>query len=1022
MNKTISIYLQETGSNALIDIPCRLYKGSYKDKQINVYVPKSLLFEAEDTSLVNTINIGAILTAENGTQTTTVPYYPNYVQDEIVNGVEYAVYSLSMPNTFTAFVGTQTIVVNVVNIDNTDALNPVVLEITTTQTVELVINQSANISQEEVIEADQVTLINAELQDIQTTLAGKQNIQDATLQTTSKTVPGSINEINNLANSSASTIETQGQSITQLQTDVAELQAKMAGAEIPVGEISGESLPTNAQLDAYVLSETGSAPQPNNVIIFTLIVPNGTDRVYKYIYVSPEYGWADYEIPALEHARNGTFGSVEGTYGIDSQNETLVNIVDGEIKDIYYKDNNNNYSNVRDALNTIKQVQDDIIDGTQVVAQSTRAIQDQLGNVINTTYAEASQVYTKTQSDEKYLSKTYTNIYYYATDGLVDDVPTTPASGIQFTQVVDTIGETEICSCDRTTTGDYHFTKNSSDTSSIVLATDVNCSLQFRLETYANETILAADLSDVMQFTANTPQTLDITTIYSDLGTQEIDVPTGSTITKVLYAISTDTTAKTVYLYSNTTYPSTYQLNAQSIVLTLNTINGLKSVNIASTDWTDNGDDTYTVVIPQVEHQQPASTKYILELQKQVTANSYQYIAFTPIVADSGDITITTNEAIDCVLLIGSSLATDERAIFYVTNPTVAQEIDYNQYGAMKVTQTTTPVALTLVAPTDVSKFYAFFITNDGNSTETINWNGEDIAPGSGLQFRWDGAQWIVGEQPTSTAEIYDDANDQLLSTTLNQMQDAIANNTSDITTLGSTKADTSALADYVPTTRTINSQALTSDITLTASDVGAYTTTETDDAISTAISGKEDVSNKVTSISSSSTDTEYPSAKCVYDELANKQGNITVSVTGNGNAITSASLEANNTLSLTKDDTFLTSHQSHYMHMIKFYSGGMYFTTCIINTSQTQFNKTTFTNWLYNNGFRESVDLSGQTSADTSQGRYMASGKDANNNVISSVASGAQGILNYFTSSTTGTPLIVSAITVTFVDVVIEI
>lgn len=31
-------------------------------------------------------------------------------------------------------------------------------------------------------------------------------------------------------------------------------------------------------------------------------------------------------------------------------------------------------------------------------------------------------------------------------------------------------------------------------------------------------------------------------------------------------------------------------------------------------------------------------------------------------------------------------------------------------------------------------------------------------------------------------------------------------------------------------------------------------------------VSGKEDTTNKVTSISSSSTDTQYPSAKCVYD------------------------------------------------------------------------------------------------------------------------------------------------------------
>jgi len=35
-------------------------------------------------------------------------------------------------------------------------------------------------------------------------------------------------------------------------------------------------------------------------------------------------------------------------------------------------------------------------------------------------------------------------------------------------------------------------------------------------------------------------------------------------------------------------------------------------------------------------------------------------------------------------------------------------------------------------------------------------------------------------------------------------------------------------------------------------------------------VSGKESTSNKVISLSSSSTDTEYPSAKCVYDIVGN--------------------------------------------------------------------------------------------------------------------------------------------------------
>ena len=37
-----------------------------------------------------------------------------------------------------------------------------------------------------------------------------------------------------------------------------------------------------------------------------------------------------------------------------------------------------------------------------------------------------------------------------------------------------------------------------------------------------------------------------------------------------------------------------------------------------------------------------------------------------------------------------------------------------------------------------------------------------------------------------------------------------------------------------------------------------------------TSLTGKEDTSNKVTSLSSASTNTQYPSAKCMYDILGN--------------------------------------------------------------------------------------------------------------------------------------------------------
>ena len=48
-------------------------------------------------------------------------------------------------------------------------------------------------------------------------------------------------------------------------------------------------------------------------------------------------------------------------------------------------------------------------------------------------------------------------------------------------------------------------------------------------------------------------------------------------------------------------------------------------------------------------------------------------------------------------------------------------------------------------------------------------------------------------------------------------------------------------------------------------------------------ISGKENSSNKVTSLSSSSTDTEYPSAKCVYDLVGNIETILATLTTGGG-------------------------------------------------------------------------------------------------------------------------------------------
>ena len=921
---TIKIYFNENGTidRLVKDFP--LYQGAYQNKLLNVFIPTSILQPeivthegntlVEEYSAGTAMKIGMSFTTQNGQTRTSEPRLMRFLKTLTYQNVEYALYERMLPQEFTLYAGqgANAPILNVsavvVNFDTDPAT---IIRVITTQTCALDVMESTSLDAD-VQEASPFDEVLAEQTAIQQTLidldTNKQDKVDNRLAPEDdKNLVSVVNTIYADNQTQQGTINDHTLQITALENAVSALEAEKAGAEIPIGSMRGSTMPTATQLNNEVETQTGDDPTPNNVIIFTLLVEGGTDRTFKFVYVRDNYvnaadafypsglnGWTYYEIPAQEHASNGTYGSIQGTYGIGSTNAVLMNISDGEITNIYYKDPTNNYRIVQEDLNTLRAVQSNIIDGTQIVHEAEYATKDAGNNVINETYAPISDVYTKSQSDAKYLSKTYTNIYYYSADGLVDDVPQTPASGIQFTTEINSNDAILVCNCSRTTTGDYHFTKNSTDSSSIALMTDVDCQLHFILYTYANNVQLSAETTETMTFTANELQRVDITSIYNRMESPEVDVPIGSTFSKRLYVVSDDDAEITLYLYSNTTFPSTYQLNAQSIVLNINTINGLKPVYIQSTDWTDNGNDTYTVVVPQTEHQQPASTRYFLELQKAINATTYQYIAFTPIVDESGDITITANEAIDCVLLIGSNLSTDEKGIITITNPTVAQEIDYNLYGAMKVTQTTQPVALNLLPPTDASKFYAFFITNDTNSTETINWNGEDIAPGSGLQFRWDGAQWIVGEQPTSTTEIYDDGNDQLLSTTITQLENGISTNANNITTLQNTKQNTLTF-DPAPTDTSTNP----------VTSGGVYT----------ALSSKEDTTNKVTSMSNSSTNTQYPGAKCVYDAINNRNPSTTINATWTTSSSTInqilnvGGVTTMNTLTLASAYTFTAGH-----------------------------------------------------------------------------------------------------------------
>lgn len=98
---------------------------------------------------------------------------------------------------------------------------------------------------------------------------------------------------------------------------------------------------------------------------------------------------------------------------------------------------------------------------------------------------------------------------------------------------------------------------------------------------------------------------------------------------------------------------------------------------------------------------------------------------------------------------------------------------------------------------------------------------------------------------------------DNLVNAVVNKISAVVNNHNS------SSNAHSSLLSDYLQR----------SDVkdNLTSNNTDQPLSAKQGKELKTLIDSKEDKSNKVTSISSSSTDTQYPSAKCVYDNVKDK-------------------------------------------------------------------------------------------------------------------------------------------------------
>ena len=176
--------------------------------------------------------------------------------------------------------------------------------------------------------ASSATEANNAIAALQTTV--REHTDDiADLMTKDRELEGKVK-----TNSDAIAANTSG--INKNSDDIAKLEQAAYGGETPIGTYpSAATLPTDAQLTAFVQQEVSRVPKLGDVVLFTQIVTGGTDKSYKFMYTAT--GWSNYVIPTVESASNTDKGILQGTLN-DASGNIQVSIVAGKVADILVKD------------------------------------------------------------------------------------------------------------------------------------------------------------------------------------------------------------------------------------------------------------------------------------------------------------------------------------------------------------------------------------------------------------------------------------------------------------------------------------------------------------------------------------------------------------------------------------------------------------------------------------------------------------------------------------------------------------
>lgn len=545
---TIKIYLKPSGRFAELYKDFPIFKNAYQNKLVDVYVPKSVLFANEQGTFTNAVKMAGILTAETGAEVTTDSYYLDYLKDVTINNVEYAVYERVLPKELTVFAGSHTIVVNVLSIDDTDTSIPAFIQVVTTQTTNLLVQNSAYIGDATETEVSKDEQIIAGIS------TNRQNISDLQGRT--------------------ATLETQTaentQNIAKNRNDIDIIKQAVGTGEDFIGTLVVDSVPTEEVLNNFVEQEKSRIPKLGDSVIVTLQIAGDTDKNYKYIYNGRK--WTYYEIPPIELSSNGTHGLIEGTFGVGLDYNTLVDVSGGQIRNIYIKGNDGNYRNLQDYVNVNSQDIEDIINGDTVVGEAMKAVEDGFGNNIANTYLTQVLGATKQFVRDYAQPREFGNVYFISANGYTLNIPTTPENGVQFTTTTSDVGSYQIFQLSKTNRASFDLTSINGYANNIYISASENCSVQFRLTTeYRKQggdwTYLNVELSNMLSMIAGDIQRVQLNSPFTALGDSVLTLTENDEIRQTLEVVTQASTLTEFKLFSNEIYPSTFSITSQSYIL-----------------------------------------------------------------------------------------------------------------------------------------------------------------------------------------------------------------------------------------------------------------------------------------------------------------------------------------------------------------------------------------------------------------------------------------------------------------------